>query len=265
MLADCTAYDLILVQSCNDDDDNTIKAAACSDCMFRFGTKGSEFPYNNDDDDDDCGLSVYLLVVDHVTGNALRFPVHKDTIRQPFDGSNKSRPSSKEMTDNKHDAAALIQLASCLKPGSNSARFLLLQKETDEIVGIAPMHIYLWHAHSDQMVVVDVDGTITKSTLTGFWQTAVMRDYSHTSCHSGVCQFLSALQMCIPPPNHHNVVRMVYLTNRPITYADPTRELLLELRQDGHRLPEGPLIGFTGGLAGVFKVRIIRTHYVHVS
>jgi LNS2 (Lipin/Ned1/Smp2) len=244
MLAGCNAYDLILVVQNNNKDDHP--AAACSDCMFRFGALGCTIA-------PDSGMAVYFVVVDPATGGALRFPVVNNTIQAP-ETSTRGRSNSQAAVDqdnDKHDASALTHLASCLRPGSNTARFLLVDNNNTnsngEIVGIAPMHIYLWNA-LDKIVVVDVDGTITKSTLLGFWNTAVRRNYSHVSCHDGVCEFLTSI------PN----VRCIYLTNRPITYAEPTRGFLTELRQGENRLPEGPLIGFTGGLAGVFKVRTKR-------
>jgi LNS2 (Lipin/Ned1/Smp2) len=150
--------------------------------------------------------------------------------------------------------------------------------DSEVIVGLASCFIFVWNV-SDRVIVVDVDGTITKSTLTGFWQTAVRRDYSASSCHDGVCRFLSHL---VPPNDNDSTtidtdtptgtgstesMRCVYLTNRPITYVEPTREFLLALQQtdqssDGtnssrtavSRLPHGPLIGFMGNLSGVFRV-----------
>jgi LNS2 (Lipin/Ned1/Smp2) len=141
------------------------------------------------------------------------------------------------------------------------ARFLLMSNADGEtsILGIAETHIYVWctpsrRASPSQIVVMDVDGTITRSTLLGFLVTAVFQRYNQQSvAHAGVCQFLQSVVAAGPGSD---AVRIVYLTNRPITYADRTKEFLHRFQQGEARLPDGPLIGFTGGLAGVFKVGI---------
>ena len=124
-------------------------------------------------------------------------------------------------------------------------------------------------------MILDLDGTITTSTLTGFWNTAVLHDYSIRLCHAGVCQFLNHLVRTNTSTNtttNHNAatapstttssspIQLIYLTNRPIAFVDTTRNLLKELQEDTYTLPEGPLIGFTGSLAGVFKVRLLLLH-----
>jgi len=232
MLWDCDAYDLILIQ----DGDNT---PSCSESMISFQQQNGRRSTIIANDNDYADWTVYLLVVGE-NGEDHRFPVVNNMI-QDGTGINGSGGNNE-----KHSVDALMQIASCLKPGRNQARFLLVDDQDGRILGIAPMNIFLWSA-DDKVVVVDVDGTITKSTMRGFLCTAIYEDFSDTYCHDGVCEFLASI------PN----VRFVYLTNRPISYATTTRKFLTELCQDEkHRLPAAPLIGFTGGLAGVFKVII---------
>lgn len=223
MFVDCNAYDLILIQGNGDHD----APPSCSEAMICF----QNHERNSTTED---GMTVYLLVVDE-NGVDHRFPVVNNMIQADAGDTDCS----------KHNSQALTQIASRLKPGPNRASFLLVDDNDKHIVGIAPMNIFLWSAN-DKVVVVDVDGTITKSTMRGFLYTAIYEDFSDEHCHDGVCELLGSI------PN----VRFVYLTNRPIGYATTTRTFLAELCQDDqkHRLPAAPLIGFQGGLAGVFKV-----------
>jgi LNS2 (Lipin/Ned1/Smp2) len=297
MVVHGTAYDLILVLGNRNRTGEggsvaTEASSTCSDCLFRFDS----LAHSN------SVLAVYLMVVDSIDGEAHRFPVINNTIQSPesanlFTSKNGPKfPTSPLPTQ--HDPQALADLTKRLQLGRNKARYVLVQTaattttintqdddacmyeddDSEVIVGLASCFIYVWNV-CDQVVVVDVDGTITKSTLTGFWQTAVRRDYSESSCHDGVCRFLTHL---IPPHSNGESngsssttidaptttsMRCVYLTNRPVTYVEPTREFLLALQQtdpcsDGSnstsvsRLPHGPLIGFMGNLSGVFRVSV---------
>ena len=183
----------------------------CSHTLFYFGC--FDIPENH---------SVTLVTA------GLRIPVANNAVLQ-----------GNETLDS-HCPDVLRDLAACLQPGRNKAHFVLSFGE--DITGIANLNIFLWDVK--QVVVVDLDGTITKSTMPGFWKTAVLRDFDGSSCHDGVCEFLS---------KHDS--NIVYLTNRPITFATITRDFITQLNQDGYALPPGPLIGFNGGLAGVVQVR----------
>jgi LNS2 (Lipin/Ned1/Smp2) len=217
MVVNGTAYDLILVQGrrhgTGEGGNVAVETTStCSDCLFRFD---AHFQSSN------ALLVVYLLVVDSVDGESHRFPVINNTIQSPESASlfiSRHGPSSCPTAPlpTQHDQQALADLSKRLQMGRNKARYVLVQtapttatrsnsqddafmyEEDDDsevIVGLASCFIFVWNV-SDQVVVVDVDGTITKSTLTGFWQTAVRRDYSASSCHDGICRFLSHL---IPP------------------------------------------------------------------
>lgn len=116
--------------------------------------------------------------------------------------------------------------------------------------------LWLWQA-SDRIVVVDVDGTITKSDVRGLvasqlqtttsflsnaltaanpWTqeiaTALNTDYTH----DGVADALTLIAQ--------SDYRILYLTARPITLADQTREFLASVgrSQNSSVLPDGPLI-----------------------
>jgi LNS2 (Lipin/Ned1/Smp2) len=288
MIAGCTAYDLIVVVRnsiiLNDhevifNEDRAIKdsadppqsspatatedrSIAASECMFRFGSVYSSNHASQFREQQPC--TVYLIVTNPLTGDTMRFPISNyNTIQaeaqlQSASLSSKTTTTTSAVHLQQHDEAVLNQIVESIENGaSNKAHYVLASSnietgEDDEIIGIATCNIFVWPLDS-KIAVVDVDGTITTSTLTGFWNTAILQDYSSKHCHSGVCQFLSTLVQTVSgqPKN----LQVVYLTNRPITYVEATRNLLIELQQDSYHLPNGPLIGFTGDLAGVFKVR----------
>jgi phosphatidate phosphatase PAH1 len=164
-------------------------------------------------------------------------------------------------TDQRFDDATLCAVGTKLQPGRNAARMLLTDRATHDIRGLAPMNVFLWRSH-DPVAVVDVDGTITKSSLSGFWHTAVRQDFHGRHCHSGVCPFVNALaasaslsQQQEQEDDATRTMNVLYLTNRPITYASETRDFLTSVRQQETSLPPGLLVGFLGTITGVLKVR----------
>ena len=116
--------------------------------------------------------------------------------------------------------------------------------------------IWLWDA-TDQLVVFDIDGTITKSDVRGLVANQLQEATSFLSnaltslssednavsaaldtdyIHDGVVE--AALQIAL------SGYRILYLTARPITMADKTRHFLASLgrQQQDLRMPPGPLI-----------------------
>lgn len=175
-----------------------------------------------------------------------------------------------------HDAKTLGKLTSFLKKGCNAARYLL-QNADGETIAIAPFNIFLWSC-TDRIMVVDVDGTITRSNIRGVVDTIVTEQYTY--CHDGVCEFLSSssslLRNMSSSENGENDsknnggdgddegdssqshIRLLYLTSRPIGIANTTRKFLSQLRQrDTHQLPQGPLIGHTGTLPQVLMMELV--------
>lgn len=246
LIPDSNAYDLILVQA-NDNNARSEAAVACSEAMHCFGSVVAAAAGTGEN------LSVELLIISPIASETLRFPVLNNFIRSPFEDDDNGDEGNNECRDVilSHCTKSLRQIAASLQAGKNRARFLLIQNgnndnDDEQIVGIAPLNIFLWST-SDRLIVADVDGTVTRTNTRGFLNTAVYEDFSHIHCHPGVCQFLQSI------PN----VRFVYLTNRPITYADPTRRFLAELRNEQHCLPEGPLVGYTGKMAGLLRMDFV--------
>ncbi|KAI5481481.1 lipin 1 [Pseudohyphozyma bogoriensis] len=89
--------------------------------------------------------------------------------------------------------------------------------------------IFLWESDF-QVVISDIDGTITKSDALGHVFTMIGRDWTHL----GVAKLYTDIS--------RNGYKMMYLTSRAIGQADTTREYLKGIKQNGFQLPEGPVI-----------------------
>lgn len=86
---------------------------------------------------------------------------------------------------------------------------------------------------TDSLIVMDIDGTITKSDITGYIQTVYMGLFSHI--HDGIVPFLNTLK-----DRYHYTI--VYLTARPLIHQKETRMLLEGIKDsNGHTMPDGPL------------------------
>ncbi|KAG9086812.1 hypothetical protein FS749_003367 [Ceratobasidium sp. UAMH 11750] len=134
-----------------------------------------------------------------------------------------------EQTPGKHYAKTLRltseQLKSLdLKKGANSITFSLSSG-----VVACTARIFLWDAH-DQIVVSDIDGTITKSDALGHVFTMIGRDWTHL----GVAKLYTDIA--------RNGYKIMYLTSRAIGQADSTRDYLKGIKQNNFQLPEGPVI-----------------------
>ena len=237
------AFDLILVQS------STSGLTACNEPTFSFGSGGVT-----------TGQRVVLEVessTNNSTPNSQALQLHDRRVVRfhldeglnfhlpPVDsGAIKITMSERNQQESRHDQTALQALANILQSGCNSGRYLLLD-ESDAVVAAAMVNIRLW-SDQDRIAVVDIDGTITKSNIRGVFDTVLTQNYIY--CHDGVCELLSRL-----PKDF----RVVYLTARPISLSDKTRDFLSSLRQADHGLPEGALIGFTGSLAQMIFMELV--------
>ncbi|KAL9937439.1 hypothetical protein V8E36_003848 [Tilletia maclaganii] len=114
-----------------------------------------------------------------------------------------------------------------LKKGMNTISFSV----TSSYSGVATCtaRIFLWDS-SFQIVVSDIDGTITKSDALGHVFNMIGRDWTHL----GVAKLYTDVA--------RNGYHMMYLTSRAIGQADTTRDYLKNINQNGYRLPDGPVI-----------------------
>nr|XP_018259853.1 uncharacterized protein I303_07924 [Kwoniella dejecticola CBS 10117]OBR82011.1 hypothetical protein I303_07924 [Kwoniella dejecticola CBS 10117] len=114
-----------------------------------------------------------------------------------------------------------------LKSGPNTIQFSV----TSSYSGLATCtsRIFLWE-ETDQVVISDIDGTITKSDALGHVFAAIGRDWTHL----GIAKLYTDIG--------NNGYKMLYLTSRAIGQADATRQYLKTITQGEYRLPEGPVI-----------------------
>ncbi|KAL5546271.1 hypothetical protein UlMin_005958 [Ulmus minor] len=106
-------------------------------------------------------------------------------------------------------------------------------------------HIYLWKWNA-RIVISDVDGTITKSDVLGQFMPLVGKDWTQ----SGVAKLFSAIK--------ENGYQLLFLSARAIVQAYLTRSFLLNLKQDGNTLPNGPVVISPDGLFPSLYREVIR-------
>ncbi|KAI3922216.1 hypothetical protein MKX01_005905 [Papaver californicum] len=130
-----------------------------------------------------------------------------------------------------------------LKEGQNAVTFTfstaMLGKQRVEA------RIYLWKWNT-RIVISGVDGTITKSDVLGQFMPLVGRDWSQT----GVAHLFSAIK--------ENGYQLLFLSARAISQAYITRRFLLNLKQDGKALPDGPVVISPDGLFPSLYREVIR-------
>ncbi|WWC92427.1 uncharacterized protein L201_007384 [Kwoniella dendrophila CBS 6074] len=114
-----------------------------------------------------------------------------------------------------------------LKPGPNTISFSVTSSYSG--LAICTSRIFLWE-ETDQVVISDIDGTITKSDALGHVFAAIGRDWTHL----GIAKLYTDIG--------NNGYKMLYLTSRAIGQADATRQYLKTIIQGDYRLPEGPVI-----------------------
>ncbi len=172
-------------------------------------------------------------------------------ISHPSSTTDAKRAFELEFDGSFHGKDSLPELGRCLSHGRNPVRYLLMNE--DKIIGVANANIFLW-SHQDKVLISDIDGTITKSNAGGIYDTILTERYSH--CHEEVCQFFSTVAT-------EKQIQVLYVTSRPISLASRTRKFLDNLRQQNHRLPEGPVLGFRGNIAQLLIMELVsyQTHH----
>jgi len=126
-----------------------------------------------------------------------------------------------------------------LRPSSDRLRSLNLRQGANTITytiqsglqGLQTItgHIYLWPSDAN-IIISDIDGTITKSDVLGHMLPMFGKDWSQP----GIAPLYSNLR--------RNGYHILYLTSRPIGQAGKTKSFLQSIYQDGKMLPHGPLI-----------------------
>ncbi|KAF9114656.1 hypothetical protein BGX27_010233 [Mortierella sp. AM989] len=129
-----------------------------------------------------------------------------------------------------------------LKKGPNTLTFSVTSSYQGKAVCSAKL--FLWD-HDIQVVISDIDGTITKSDALGHIFTMAGKDWTHT----GVAKLYTDIV--------NNGYHILYLTSRAIGQADYTRKYLKNVEQNNYQLPDGPVIMSPDRLMTAFHREII--------
>ncbi|KAG0202252.1 hypothetical protein BGX33_009808 [Mortierella sp. NVP41] len=129
-----------------------------------------------------------------------------------------------------------------LKKGSNTLTFSVTSSYQGKAVCSAKL--FLWE-HDYQVVISDIDGTITKSDAWGHIFTMAGKDWTHT----GVAKLYTDIA--------NNGYHILYLTSRAIGQADYTRKYLKNVEQNNYQLPDGPVIMSPDRLMTAFHREVI--------
>ncbi|CAM9894182.1 unnamed protein product [Ectocarpus sp. 8 AP-2014] len=118
-----------------------------------------------------------------------------------------------------------------LVDGFNTVRFEIRYLRDPRVL-VAECFAFVWDVNTP-MIVVDIDGTITRSDVSGLMMTlSPGLVTNHT--HEGICSLLARMV-------DEAGAQVVYLTSRPISLAAKTRTFLASTEQEGKKLPLGPL------------------------
>ncbi|KAJ1719889.1 lipin Ned1 [Coemansia erecta] len=129
-----------------------------------------------------------------------------------------------------------LRYAKTLRLTSDQLRSLSLKRGANDIKFLVPSNkayceakLYLYR-YDTQIVISDIDGTITKSDALGHLFNMVGKDWTH----HGVAKLYTDIA--------NNGYEILYLTSRAIGQADGTRDFLTHVKQGEYRLPGGPLL-----------------------
>ena len=97
--------------------------------------------------------------------------------------------------------------------------------------GLEPVKAYIFEfSPQDKIIISDIDGTITKSDIMGQVYSRMGKDYTHP----GIAKLFQSIA--------ENNYKFIYLSARPITMSQLTREYINSVYQDGYKMPPGPII-----------------------
>jgi hypothetical protein len=111
----------------------------------------------------------------------------------------------------------------------NALPLPLLQKVVLDTTHCLQSSCFVWRSDT-KMVLVDVDGTITRSDVRGYLMPFIGRDW----LQPGVVNFMAKIR--------NNGYGIVYLSSRALGQAIVTSKYFRKLEQDNCTLPEGPIV-----------------------
>jgi len=186
--------------------------------MMKSSDAISDPGYHSDDGRSEAGTEVpHSPVQRRDSDSAVGLSTPPQSPDHPMSASDPSRNFAKTLRLTSDQLKALE-----LTPGANSMSFAVGRS-------VCQAFIYLWRADVP-VVISDIDGTITKSDVLGHVLNMLGRDWTHL----GVAKLYTDIVS-----NGYNVL---YLTSRSVGQADTTRQYLVDVLQEGYRLPKGPVI-----------------------
>uniref|UniRef100_F1KVC6 Phosphatidate phosphatase LPIN3 n=1 Tax=Ascaris suum TaxID=6253 RepID=F1KVC6_ASCSU len=129
-----------------------------------------------------------------------------------------------------------------LKRGTNEARFSITTKFQGTCWCSCHIYLYRW---SEQIVISDIDGTITKSDVLGHVIPAIGGQWAH----AGVAELYTRIAQ--------NGYKMVYLSSRAIGQSYYTKKYLQSIAQHTRVLPDGPLLLSPTSVLMAFRREVI--------
>jgi len=129
-----------------------------------------------------------------------------------------------------------------LKNGINTVTYRVKSslQGVQEITG----NIYLWNSDAN-IIISDIDGTITKTDVMGHLMSMVGRDWSQP----GIAPLYTNIR--------RNGYHILYLTSRAIGQYQQTKDFVNSIYQDGNMLPHGPLLTSPDGMISSVKREMI--------
>ncbi|CAA16154.2 LNS2/PITP domain-containing protein [Caenorhabditis elegans] len=126
--------------------------------------------------------------------------------------------------------------------GANELRFSITTKFQGTTWCSCNIYLYKWY---EQIVVSDIDGTITKSDVLGHVIPAIGGTWAHT----GVAELYTRIK--------NNGYKMVYLSSRAIGQSHTTKQYLKSVAQDSKQLPDGPVLLSPTSIITAFRREVI--------
>uniref|UniRef100_A0A8R1DHF3 SAM-dependent MTase TRM10-type domain-containing protein n=1 Tax=Caenorhabditis japonica TaxID=281687 RepID=A0A8R1DHF3_CAEJA len=126
--------------------------------------------------------------------------------------------------------------------GANELRFSITTKFQGTTWCSCNIYLYKWY---EQLVISDIDGTITKSDVLGH----VIPAIGGTWAHAGVAELYTRIK--------NNGYKMVYLSSRAIGQSHTTKQYLKSIAQDSKQLPDGPVLLSPTSIITAFRREVI--------
>lgn len=132
------------------------------------------------------------------------------------------------LMDNTPSSELMSSFRNILKIGKNSVEYTV----SSLIQGPRTIHCSLFLFNEKQKFIVsDIDGTITSSDFLGHVLPAVGKDWTHP----GLANLYSRIA-------EEKGMVFIYLSSRPIGEVHLTRKMLNKIKQNGIKMPDGPII-----------------------